>query len=130
MADSLAVQMQKAAKAKRAEASASEKTRIEALINQLGTFAWAEANAGRSYLQVRQSVTAEKPFYDAIITKIGIVYLANLGFKVESFGGGVANIWWEAPDAIQKEADAILNPPVVVTPPENTGPVTTPVTPV
>ena len=130
MADSIAKQMATAAKAKRAENSASEKTRVEALINQLATAAWAEANAGRSYLQVDNSKTAHKAFYEAVSTKIGMVYLASLGFKVDLYGGGIANIWWEEPDTIKKEADAIINPPQVVTPPENTGPVTTPVTPV
>lgn len=116
MADSLAVQMATAAKAKRDSNNASDQTKIEAAINQLATAAWVEANAGRSYLQISQSVPAQKAFYDAITTKKGIVYLASFGFRLEQMNG-VANIWWEAPETIQQEAEAILRPkPIEVFP--------------
>ncbi len=110
MAESIGAILAEKAKTKRKEDNAGDKTKIQAVIDELVTRATVQAELGRSYIQISASITDEKNLFDAATTKHGRVYLEKQGLRLEEFKG-VANVWWEDPSAIQKEAEAILNPP-------------------
>lgn len=121
MSESIGAILAGKAKAKRKSENQGDKDKIQAVIDELVARATVQAELGRSYIQISASITDEKNLFDAATTKHGRVYLEKQGLRLEEFKG-VANIWWEDPYAIQKEAEAILNPAPIEPEPEPVDP--------
>lgn len=115
----------KKAKAYRSTKGTEELANIKTAINTLQTKADARASLGASYLQL--SPSADGQVFTAVQTLQGKLYLEQNGFTVEDLGN-VINIWWEPRDTIEREKEAILNPPKPDPTPPATGGTTTPAT--
>lgn len=91
----------------------AEKADAEAKIGELAGFANDAINQyGATYIQI-QNKEEQAPYYRAIVSRYGRVFLESQGFIIEELTTH-ANIWWAPPGVIEAAADAILNPPPVI----------------